>query len=144
MPHIRRSMPEPRLELLPLLDVVFLLLTFFIFALVLTARLEVTDIRLPLVAKGGEAKPGPVILLGLKADGTITLDGQDVDVADLLSKLRAAQEDKPGAALYIAPDREARNAQLFALMDALAEGGIRDLRFLREPRGDGSPGIPSQ
>ncbi len=136
-------MPEPRLELFPLLDVVFLLLTFFIFVLVLTARLEVTDIRLPVAVAAGEAKPGPSILLGLKADGTVTLDGRDIPIAELLPALTQAQADSPGATLYIAPDREARNAQLFALMDALAEGGIRDLRFLREPEERPPVGIPS-
>jgi len=136
-------MPEPRLELFPLLDVVFLLLTFFIFVLVLTARLEVTEIQLPIAVAGGETKPGPSILLGLKADGSVTLDGREVAVADLLAALTQAQTDKPGATLYIAPDREARNAQLFALIDALAEGGIRDLRFLREPEERPPAGIPS-
>lgn len=136
-------MPEPRLELIPLLDVVFLLLTFFIFAMVLTARLKVTDIRLPAAVAAGEARPGPSILLGLKADGSVMLDGSDIAITDLLAALAQAQADKPGATLYIAPDREARNAQLFALIDALAEGGIRDLRFLREPEDHPPVGIPS-
>jgi len=136
-------MPEPRLELLPLLDVVFLLLTFFIFVLVLTARLEVTEIRLPVAVSGGETKPGPSILLGLRADGSVTLDGAEVAMADLLAAVTRAQAEKPGSTLYIAPDREARNAQLFALIDALAEGGIRDLRFLRLPEEAHPQGIPS-
>ena len=55
----RRQPIEPRLELTPLIDVVFLLLTFFVFAMVLSARLEVTDVRLPARARASRPSRRP-------------------------------------------------------------------------------------
>ena len=69
----RRSPPEPTLELAPLLDVMFLLLTFFIFAFVIMVRLEVTDIRLPTASTGRGAERVPTVTLALNAEGEVTI-----------------------------------------------------------------------
>ena len=43
MRPLRRSEHETRVEMMPLIDVVFLLLTFFIYAMVLMVRAEVQE-----------------------------------------------------------------------------------------------------
>ena len=46
MRPLRRSEHETRVEMMPLIDVVFLLLTFFIYAMVLMVRAEVLPVPL--------------------------------------------------------------------------------------------------
>lgn len=134
MPRRTRRIDEPRLELIPLLDVIFLLMTFFIFALMLTARLEVTDIKLPVtVIKGADISGGVPVVIGLKADGSLVLDQQPSTLDAIAEHVKQAREADEKTQVFVAPDAEARNADLFSLIDALAKVGVRDLRFLRKP-----------
>jgi biopolymer transport protein ExbD len=122
------------MELIPLLDVIFLLMTFFIFALMLTARLEVTDIKLPVtVIKGAEIKSGVPVVIGLRADGTLVLDNQPTDLNAAIEAVKSARAADSQSPVFIAPDTDARNGDLFELIDAMAAIGVRDLRFLRKP-----------
>ena len=47
MRAIRRTDHEMRIEIMPLIDVIFLLLTFFIYAMVLLVRAEMLPMELP-------------------------------------------------------------------------------------------------
>lgn len=122
-----------RFELAPMLDVVFILLIFFIFAMVLSKRFTVTDIRLPASGAGAGAPTaqGAALIISLHAAGGITLNDQPVELESLVERLAAAQREKPEAKVYLAPDEAAPSGSLFVLMDTLAKAGIRDMRFLR-------------
>jgi biopolymer transport protein ExbD len=135
-------MDEPRLELMPLIDVVFLLLTFFVFAMVLSARLEVTQIQLPRATSGAESpEVRRYVVLGLNAKGELQLDGAPLAWENAGEALAAALEGGEGeeaASLLVAPDARAPSGDLFRLVDMLQAMEITDLRFLREPSDSGS------
>lgn len=133
MLRVRRAIPEPRLELTPLLDVVFLLLTFFIFALVLTVRLDVTDIRLPEVRAGTPPERSATITVALDASGRVLIDGTPTPLESVPELLKQARESAPDAQVFIAADERAPSGDLFRLVDTLREAGVTDLRFLRLP-----------
>jgi len=128
-------MGEPRLEMAPLLDVMFLLLTFFIFAFVLMVRLEVTDITLPTTAAGQSLQRSTAIILSIDAEGGVTLDGLPVALDDLKRSIRTRLEAVPGASLLVATDAGTRAEDLFDLVDSLKAAGFTELRFLRKPGG---------
>ncbi|GAB4515287.1 MAG: hypothetical protein Tsb0013_19830 [Phycisphaerales bacterium] len=145
MPRRTTSLPEARLELAPLIDVVFVLLAFFILALVVTTRLELTEILLP-EARAGErgATPSPsVVVVALTAEGEVRVGDSPTTLAALGDACRAALEASPGAELIVAPDRGSPSGRLLDLMDALGAAGYPDLRILREsaPEGGQPPGL---
>jgi len=140
VPPRRRPVPEPRLELTPLMDVMFLLLTFFIFAFVLMVRLEVTNITLPQASAGQQgAERVEAVVIALDAEGALTIDGQPTTIERLSSDLGARLEESPGAQLLIATDAESRSGVLFALVDALKGAGFSELRFIRQPEAQPAP-----
>lgn len=132
-------MPEIRMEMTPLMDVVFLLLTFFIFALVLTARLQVTQIELPVAASGADPDVARYVVLGLKQDGTLTLDGSPLPWEQAPEAIARVLGEDESSRLLVAPDARGTNADLFRLMDLLAAADIRDMQFLRTPEDAPSP-----
>ena len=133
------SMPEPRLEMMPLIDVVFLLLTFFVFAMVLTARLDVTEIELPRATTGTSPDVMEYVVLGLHEDGTLTLDGRALAWEEAPTALVDAAS-RESVQLLVAPDARGMSGDLFRLMDLLQELEIRNLRFLRLPAAEPAPG----
>lgn len=133
MIRARRSPSEPRLELTPLIDVVFLLVTFFIFALALTVRLKVSDITLPAIGQGQPADAERRVILALSATGDLRLDDRPVAWDALASTLGARLTGDGPLSLYIAPDEGVATGTLMELLDVLAGEGIREIKFLRRP-----------
>ncbi len=140
-------LPEARLELAPLIDVVFVLLTFFILAMVVSTRFDVTDLVLPEARAGSTPVEGASssLLITLSADGALTLDGATVELTALSGRLDELLALSPEANLIVAPDRAAPSGDLLALLDELSAGGHADVRVLRAPNaGAGAAGDSSQ
>ena len=137
MQRVRRDNSEVRLDMMPMIDVVFLLLTFFVFAMVLMVRLDVSEIRLP-SARAGEAQleRTPAITVTLAQSGELTINGEAVERSELVPALREMLEETPESSVFIAADETSETGDLFKLMDSLEEAGISDLRFLRRPSGE--------
>lgn len=141
----RRTTLDIRFELAPMLDVVFILLIFFIFAMVLSKRFTVTDIRLP--QAGAASTPAmtgnETIVVSLKPGGELLLNNEPVRMELLADRLAQLQRETPSAKVYLAPDTAASSGELFQLMDTLAKAGMRDVRFLRKSQAD-SGAAPAQ
>ncbi|HIB02032.1 MAG TPA: hypothetical protein EYO31_09310 [Phycisphaerales bacterium] len=61
MRPIRRTDYDTRIEMMPLIDVIFLLLTFFIYAMVLMVRAEILPVPLESYISGTTAEPRQTI-----------------------------------------------------------------------------------
>ncbi len=142
--RIRRSSPEVRLEVMPLLDVVFLLLTFFIFALVLMVRADVLGISLPTFGAGRATSGSATISITLDEHGAVWVDGDNValdDLADVVSELR---DTRPEAKILVAVDTEGQSGALLELVDRLSAAGLTDFSLLgRATAGGAGPGSPA-
>ena len=101
---------EPRLELMPLLDVVFLLLTFFIYAMAVMVRADALDVQLSPVA--GTGGPGGSVehVLRIEADGAMTYNGDAVTADALTAVLDALAEDPSAPTLFVALAEDAVGA----------------------------------
>lgn len=144
--RIRRSIPEPRLELTPLIDVVFLLLTFFIFSMVLMVRADVLDIALPELTAGESADDRTRIVVGVRSDGSVRVDGDPVESGSLAARIVELRAANPDAALVIAADQESRSGALLEVLDTLAAAGLTEFSIIGTPadRVPGTVGRPAE
>ncbi len=133
---IRRSRVEARLDMTPLIDVVFLLLTFFIFAMVLMVRADVLSITLPKVGTGVSAKTPDKVLVTLTEQGKILIDGEPTEIGDVGARLDAIMAEKTGAVVLLAADARAPAGGLIELADALVQAGVGEFSIIGSPKGD--------
>ena len=107
-------------SLTPMIDVVFLLLVFFMLA----ARFG-GDMALPLAASGGGAAgyEGPPRLVTVQAGGALTLNGRAVALDDLAARL-APLMDAPGDMVVLRPKGAATVQDLVAVADSLRAAGL--------------------
>lgn len=142
MRRIRCAIPEPRLDLLPLIDVVFLLLTFFIFSLVLLVRADVLDVRLPALTSARPADRAQLLTVALDRKGELYLDGRPVRPQDLIPLLHDRLRETPDARLLIAADEQGASGDLLSLLDRLSAAGLGEFAVMGrsfDPAARGEP-----
>lgn len=81
---------------MPLIDVIFLLLTFFIYSLVTMVRAEILPVQLQTLTTGRAADPTAIIAITIDARGGFYLNREPVTPVQLDEKLNeVAQLDDP-------------------------------------------------
>lgn len=124
----RRTPPE---TIIPLIDVVFFLLVFFMLIgrMDATAPFEVT----PAVATTGSDMPGGGVTLSVAADGALALDGRELTRAEADAALAARVSDDPETLIRINAHHTAKLAGVLPLVAALEEMGARDVVLVVTP-----------
>jgi biopolymer transport protein ExbD len=101
MRPLRRTDHDTRVEMMPLIDVVFLLLTFFIYAMVLMVRAEVLPVPLESYASGTAATPRQIISITIAVDGNIYVGKEIVPLDEIGESILLQSKEIPEAAIYL-------------------------------------------
>jgi len=113
-----------RIEMLPLIDIVFLLLVFFIYAMLSMAVHRGLPILLP-TSSSADIDKSLVLSVTIKSDGTLYVDKEQISLNDLAAVLkRKTGEDKdPGVLLFA--ERSLSYQNLFRVLDQIRMADIR-------------------
>ena len=97
MRHVRRHDLSPRIEIMPLIDVIFLLLTFFIYSLMTMVKAEILPVQLQTLTTGRSAEPASILAITIDAQGGLYLNRDLVTPEQLDEKLNeiAGLDDPP-------------------------------------------------
>ena len=116
------------LELTPMIDVVFLLLIFFMLATTFADPEREIDLDLPEAASSlVKDVDREELIINVSSDGTVSLGNQRLTSDALLSELVQAARVNPERSVTIRGDREARHEAIVAVMDACGQAGLRNL-----------------
>ncbi|KAA5604085.1 biopolymer transporter ExbD [Roseospira marina] len=115
-------------RILPLINVVFLLLIFFMLAGTLSA-MDPFEITPPRSASSGEDNPRDIVVL-VGADGRLALDGTPVAEADFEAALAAQLTESEGARVRLKADGHADATHVVALMERLRAAGVTRVLLL--------------
>jgi len=126
LPRAQRPSEE---NVLPLINIVFLLLIFFMIAgaLSATAPFELEPPRSESAGSTGPPRGG----IALAADGRVAIEGERIAIEQLAERARDwKQSDGGELPLAVRADGGARSRDLLAVIDALREAGIERIRLL--------------
>ncbi|MBC8523408.1 biopolymer transporter ExbD [PVC group bacterium] len=101
MRSLRRTEHDTRVEIMPLIDVVFLLLTFFIYAMVLMIRAEVLPVPFETYISGEAATPKPAVSITIAVDGNIYVGTKVVTLDELIVAVHEKIAEKPETSIYL-------------------------------------------
>ena len=117
---------QPDLDLTPLIDVLFMLVLFF----VLSASLLQGQISVRLPAGQGAALRGRPVVLEIPLDGKLRYDGNELDTP---SAVECARRDTAGGReLVIAADKGVPYGRVAAILEALRSAGVQDVGLALE------------
>ena len=121
------------LNLTPLIDIVFLLLVFFM----LTSHFiedQAIDIVLPQAKQGGEAREREFVEVVVNAAGDLSVNGRPVTLENLEETLRGALHAPETRFVRLRGDHESRLGLSVSVIDAARAAGAESLDILtRQP-----------
>lgn len=133
--YYTRKRRSPVIIIVSLIDILAILLIFFIVTTTFKKNLPQLKIALPesKSAATSETKEQPVIL-EVKDEQTMQLDGQPVTADALAAELRRVNEANPGRGIALQADEGVPFRVIVKIIDALRDAGIRNLpAFARPP-----------
>lgn len=126
---------------MPLIDVIFLLLTFFIYALVLMVRVDLLPVPLETYISGDPADPVPAATITLGLDGSLSFNDQVIEADQVIDRINRAKEVEPNTRFYLvmaAGEADVdRGPVLTGLWDRFREAGV-EINLVGTPATKGS------
>ena len=118
------------IDLPPMLDVVFILLIFFIVTSVFVTEAGI-DVSKP-EASTVEDTSGDLILIAVGPSGDIWIDGDQIDPRFIRSRFELRLADAPNSAVIIQADQSSNNEQVMLILEAAREANIDDVSISAE------------
>jgi biopolymer transport protein ExbD len=119
---------EARIEIIPLIDIMFFLLAAFILVSLSMTQLHRVPIALPEASTGIPDSKTPPFQIAVDANGVTTWDSKIVTLSEITARLKS--EAKPDETrVLIAADAEARHRQVLGVLNAVRDAGIEKVSF---------------
>jgi biopolymer transport protein ExbD len=124
---------EQEINITPMLDVVFIMLIFFIVtaSFVKEAGIEVDKPE----AMTSQMKEKANILVAIDPSGTIWIDRRQVDPRNVRAIIERLHAENPQGTVVIQADQEAKMSVLVEVMDAARLAGVDDVAIAAPPAG---------
>ncbi len=119
---------EPTLNLTAMLDVMFLLIIFFMLGTKFVDAERKIALRVPEVVDRGALTAAPARrIVNVYRDGSVTLDRAPVTLPELTNRLSSAREQYSDLGVLVRGDAEGEFRNVATVLNACKQAGIQDL-----------------
>lgn len=130
---LRRNQSAAEINISPLIDLVFLLLIFF---MVTTSFVKETGVEVDRPsASTAVASESSNILVGVTVKGEVYFDGAHVDVRTVRTHVARALTENPGAEVIVVADKGSRTGAVVKVMDQCRLGGAKRVSLSASEKG---------
>lgn len=124
--EVSRRASKRAISLTPLIDIVFILLLFFMLASNFQQWRSI-KLNTPGVSAAPPSTERRVLQLLLHADGSLELEGQTLLMGQLPVRLEAYLDSDPQPGVIVLPDKDVALQTLVSVFDMLQSAGVRQL-----------------
>jgi biopolymer transport protein ExbD len=129
---------EARIEIIPLIDIMFFLLAAFMLVSLSMVNLKSVKVNLPTATTATPDTKKDFVNISIDRTGAIFLDKQPMGPNELAQQLTAIQRTNSAMRVFISGDQDARHGDVIAALDLVRATGIEKVAFeIRE--GTASP-----
>jgi biopolymer transport protein ExbD len=123
---------EAQIDLTPMLDVVFIMLIFFIVtaSFIKEAGIEVNRPE----ASTAEPKENVNILVAISATNEIWMDKRRIDARAVRANIERLHAENPKGAVVIQADNESNTQTVASVLDAAREAGVYDVSLATDDK----------
>jgi biopolymer transport protein ExbD len=124
---------RPRIEVVPLIDIVFFLLATFVMVSMSMIKNHGIAVRLPTAVTGAPQDRRAISTVSLAQDGTLYLNQQPTTLEALGAQLRRLQADDERLRVIIHGDERAAFGRAVQALDEIRRAGIPDVSIQTRP-----------
>jgi len=137
----KRYRPLSEINVTPFVDVMLvLLIVFMVTAPLLTVGVPVD---LPKTQAQSIADPDEPLVISVNAEGQIYIQDSEVDLSQLVPRLRAITESKPDTRIYVRGDKSIAYGRVMQVMGTVNTAGFQRVALITELPKGGEPGAPA-
>ena len=118
-----RETKQPDLNIIPMIDIMFFLLVFFMLSTMYMVEQKTIPVNLP-QATSAAIDNKTNFTVTLKDDGSIYLEDQQTDIQTLLMQATKEQKNNPSFAIIIRADKDINYDKVVSFIDTLKKAGI--------------------
>lgn len=118
-----RETKQPDLNIIPMIDIMFFLLVFFMLSTMYMVEQKTIPVNLP-QATSATIDNKTNFTVTLKDDGSIYLEYQQTDIQTLLMQATKEQKNNPSFAIIIRADKDINYDKVVSFIDTLKKAGI--------------------
>jgi biopolymer transport protein ExbD len=123
---------EARIEIIPLIDIMFFLLASFMMVSLSMTQLNRVPINLPEASTGVADSKAPPFQIAIDPNGVITWDAKLVTLSEITARLQ--QEAAPAdARVLISADADSRHKNVLDVLNAVRAAGVDKVSFESKP-----------
>ncbi len=116
---------QPRLMIIPMIDIIFFLMVFFLFSTLQMVYQKSMPVNLPVASQTQQEAPKPVSIT-VMADGSVSIGDDKVALDDVESRV-AQLADKSETPVILRADEKAEHGQVVKVMDQIKRAGVTKL-----------------
>ncbi|RUO35364.1 ExbD/TolR family protein [Aliidiomarina sanyensis] len=125
-----REEEEATLDMTPMLDIVFIMLIFFIVTTSFVKEAGI-DVNRPEASQATQ-KPSANIFIAIRENGEVWMDRRQVDIERVAANLERLLAEQPTDMVVIQADEGARHGIVVRVMDQIKEAGIAQISIAAE------------
>lgn len=128
----RRFTENPRLMIIPMIDIIFFLLVFFMMSTMFMIEQRVLPVTLPAAAAAQTdmARAVPVTVL---ADGSVRMEDRPLSLEELAAEVRRLAAADGTVRFVVRGDRAAEYGSVVRVLDLLRMAGVQKLSIAVDP-----------
>ncbi|MCS6781602.1 MAG: biopolymer transporter ExbD [Gloeomargarita sp. SKYBB_i_bin120] len=114
----QESEPQAQVNIVPMIDVIFAILVYFIVSTLSLTRLESLPVNLP-KATTAQVQDAPPVTVSLDRQGRVAVNREVVPLEQLRARVQALVSPGQSTVVVISADRNVSYGQVVAIMDQL-------------------------
>lgn len=126
-----KSDDDTDLDMTPLMDIVFIMLIFFIVTTSFTKESGI-EINRP-SAQTAERQQRGNILVAISANNEIWIDKREVDVRAVRANIERLHAENPEGAVIVQADKDSKNGMLVQVIDQIRLAGVNNVSLAAIP-----------
>ena len=119
----RRAFGKPEVVIIPMIDIMFFLLVFFIMSTLYMVNVKTVDVNLP-KAQSAQTQLNVTYLVTVRKDGSLWLEDQPIDADTLVQQARRESQKNPRFAVVVRADGDMNYSGVMELLDKFRKEGI--------------------
>jgi biopolymer transport protein ExbD len=126
----RTAAQHPGIQLAPLVDVLLLLLIFFLITWNAARNENELDVKVP-KASAAKEKSAPIgdVIVNVKADGNVVVNRRTLSGSDLTTMLQSLVKLNPDQAVVIRGDEAGAYKDIVGVLNICSEAGVTSIAF---------------